>query len=273
MPVFFFALSQVNSVDITNAVLSFIILHFLIYPASNGYNCYMDNDETSIGGVEKPLKPTIQLYYFSIFFDIIGLALSLFISIHFLFLVLLYILASRAYSFKKIRLKKYPTIGFLTVILFQGGFTFWMIYSSIAVSPATLLHSTSIYPALLACSFLIAGVYPLTQIYQHDADVSNGDVTISYRLGKRGTFVFSAIMFLFANLFLYLYFDLINSITQFYILQIFFFPILIYFSIWFSKVFHDPKEASYKNTMRMNWIAATCMNCCFLFLLIIKDYL
>jgi 1,4-dihydroxy-2-naphthoate octaprenyltransferase len=42
MPVYFFALSQVNIIDIPKALLSFIILHLLIYPASNGYNCYMD---------------------------------------------------------------------------------------------------------------------------------------------------------------------------------------------------------------------------------------
>jgi hypothetical protein len=32
----------------------FIILHLLVYPASNGYNSYMDRDETPIGGLKNP---------------------------------------------------------------------------------------------------------------------------------------------------------------------------------------------------------------------------
>jgi 1,4-dihydroxy-2-naphthoate octaprenyltransferase len=39
----------------------------------------------------------------------------------------LYIGASKAYSYRGIRLKQYPVIGYLTVI-FPGAFTFWLVY-------------------------------------------------------------------------------------------------------------------------------------------------
>src|ERR1700722_7503517 len=119
MPVYWFALGQVGEKDIFSAIIIFIILHLLIYPASNGYNSFMDRDETSIGGLKNPSQPTRQLFYTTVTMDIIAIILSCLVSIYFLVGILAYILASRAYSYRKIRLKKYPVIGYLTVIIFQ----------------------------------------------------------------------------------------------------------------------------------------------------------
>src|SRR6186713_3196159 len=75
-PIYFFALAQVPTINWTNAVLIFFILHFLIYPASNGY---MDRDTESIGGLEKPPPPSRQLFMVTIVLDCIGIVLSLII--------------------------------------------------------------------------------------------------------------------------------------------------------------------------------------------------
>jgi 1,4-dihydroxy-2-naphthoate polyprenyltransferase len=261
MPVFMFALSQCQSINLFAAVLVFLILHLFIYPASNGYNSYMDQDETSIGGLENPPKPTKELFYISMAFDIIGLLLALLVSQTFFIAVLTYTLVSRAYSFKGIRLKKYPILGFLTVIFFQGGFTFWMVQTGVNQFPFEFNTVTLL--ALFGSSFLIAGVYPLTQVYQHEADVKSGDYTISYRLGIRGTFYFTACMFLLANVCLYFYFKELGNTEHFLVFQLFLLPVVIYFVTWFLKVFKDAKEASFKNTMTMNLIASLCMNFCF----------
>ena len=268
MPVFFFSLSQVVEINWINAILCFFVLHLFIYPASNGYNSYMDQDETSIGGLEHPPKPTKTLFYTSVLFDIIGLSLSLFISFQFFICIALYILASRAYSFKGIRLKKFPLLGFLTVVLFQGGFIFWMVCA--AVSAVPIVIGNVLMMALIGCSFLIAGIYPLTQVYQHEADSLSGDFTISYKLGISGTFMFSAIMFIIANILFYFYFDGIHKINHFIYFQLFLFPVVIYFSNWFYKITKDKSQASFKNTMNMNFIAAIAMNCCFIVLLILN---
>ncbi|MBA2611603.1 MAG: UbiA prenyltransferase family protein [Bacteroidetes bacterium] len=268
MPVFFLALSQVPEVNWTNAILCFFILHLFIYPSSNGYNSYMDQDVTSIGGLEHPPKPTKKLFYTSIIFDVMGLSLSLFINIQFFIYVALYIIASRAYSFKGIRLKKFAIAGFLTVVFFQGAFTFWMVYS--AISNYAIALDNILLMALIGCSFLIGGIYPLTQVYQHDADSLSGDFTISYKLGINGTFIFSAIMFVIANFFFYFYFDGIDKIKHFIYLQLFLFPVIVYFLIWFYKVIKNKNQASFKNMMNMNFIAATAMNVCFILLLILN---
>jgi len=268
MPVFLFSLSQINDINWMNAFICFFVLHLFIYPSSNGYNSYMDQDETSIGGLEHPPKPTKKLFYTSILFDIIGLGLSLFVSFYFFICIALYILASRAYSYRAIRLKKFPIMGFLTVVFFQGAFTFWMVYYSI--SKNTIELNNTLILALAGCSFLIAGVYPLTQVYQHEADKLSGDITISYKLGINGTFIFTAIMFLIANGIFYCYFNSIDKIAYFILFQFFLFPVIIYFLFWFKKVLKDKNQASFKNTMRMNLIASTCMNLCFIVLLILN---
>ena len=80
MPVFWFALSQIISINWVNAGLAFFILHFLVYPASNGYNSFMDRDTGSIGGIEKPMEATPQLFHTTIVMNILAILLSLLIS-------------------------------------------------------------------------------------------------------------------------------------------------------------------------------------------------
>lgn len=266
MPVFWLALSQAENINWVNAVVCFVVLHLCIYPASNGYNSYMDQDETSIGGLEHPPKPTKQLFYAALLLDVLGLTLAYFVGLSFLFCVLAYVVASRAYSFKGIRLKKYPILGFLTVVIFQGGFTFWMVYSAVGNS----VFNISLVSILLACSFLIGGVYPLTQVYQHEADKASGDITISYMLGIKGTFVFAALMFVIANGLFFMHFYSLEKVMYFFVIQLCLVPVTHFFFTWFKGVLKDKTEANFKNTMRMNLIASVCMNLCFIVLLSLK---
>lgn len=271
MPLFLLALSQAENVSLFKTIISFIIIHLLIYPASNGYNSYVDRDEDSIGGIEKPPMPTEKLFYVTLSLDCLALILAAsLVSLQFSFCLGLYIAASRAYSSRQIRLKKYAIPGFLIVVFFQGAFTYYMSMAGITGS-ALPLDRSAVF-VLLGCSFQIAGAYPLTQIYQHKQDLRDGVVTLSYRLGYRGTFGFCAFMFALCNIFYYLYFAQKNSGTVFFIIQLFFLPIVIYFCYWFNLVTRDTAGADFKNTMRMNRIAAICMNSCFLVLIIIRYF-
>jgi 1,4-dihydroxy-2-naphthoate octaprenyltransferase len=265
MPVFVLSLSQVQSPSFYTSFIVFLIIHVLVYPASNGYNSYIDKDESPIGGLEKPPLPTKQLFYLTLCLDFLAVFLALIlISYLFSFSLLLYILASRAYSSKQIRLKKYPFVGFLTVFIFQGAFTFYM--CTIGLTGGAFTFNQANLLILCACSFQIAGAYPLTQVYQHKEDYEAGVITLSYKLGYLGTFVFTALMFAVCTIFYYFYFEAIHKPEHFLILQLFFGPIVIYFAFWFMKVLKSKSEANFKNTMRMNFIAACCMNACFFIL-------
>lgn len=266
LPVYLFALTQLVHINWTRAALVFVILHLLVYPASNGYNSYMDRDETPIGGVQHPLQPTRQLFYFTLLLDVVALAASLFISLYFTAGLLLYILASRAYSYRGIRLKQYPVAGYLTVLIFQGACTFWLVYHG---SSETLRTNFPV-SGMLAASFLIGGFYPLTQIYQHQADKADGVETLSYLLGYRGTFVFCAAVYSLAMILLgYTFFSSLLFV-QFFVLLIFFLPILVYFLWWATRVWKDTGAADFKHTMRMNVLASTCTNLGFLTALILN---
>ena len=202
MPVYWFALSQVVRPNAGRALLIFILLHILIYPSSNGFNSYMDRDEGSIGGLKSPLRPTLQLLYASLIMDGLALLLGFFISIYFTLAAGLYILASRAYSARSVRLKKYPIAGYLTVIICQGALVFFMVYHG--TDPSLSLNAPTL--GMISASLLIGGFYPLTQIYQHAADAKDGVRTISALLGIRGTFKFCGIMYAIVFVFLAYFF-------------------------------------------------------------------
>jgi len=263
LPVYLFALSQVPSPNWGKSILIFLILHFLVYPSSNGYNSYMDRDEESIGGLANPLQPTRQLFITSIVMDIVAIAAGIFISPYFMAGIVLYILASRLYSYRGIRLKRFPVAGYLTVVIFQGAVTFWLVYHG-AHANQTLHVPVS---GMLASSLLIGGFYPLTQIYQHDADKKDGVVTISAALGYRGTFIFTGIVYALA--FMVLGYHFISSLEamQFFLVQICMLPVLVLFFRWAILVWKDTRNADFKHTMQINWVASTCTNLAFLILI------
>lgn len=268
MPVYWFALSQVENINTGDAVWVFVILHLLVYPASNGYNSYMDRDTESIGGIEKPLPPTKQLFYFTVIMDLLAIVMSYFISIYFLLGIVAYILASRAYSYRGIRLKKYPVIGYLTVVIFQGCLVFFLVTHGCSMEKTVQVP----FAAILCAGLLIGGFYPLTQIYQHKQDREDGVISISSLLGYKGTFIFTGIIYFLAVSCLAYY--LISGLQQayFFIMQLFFLPVLIYFFWWYKKVNANSSAANFKNTMRMNVLASLCSNFAFITLLILEKF-
>jgi 1,4-dihydroxy-2-naphthoate polyprenyltransferase len=262
-PLYFFALAQVPHIHVWHALLIFILLHLLIYPASNGYNSYMDRDTESIGGIEKPPPPSSQLYYVTIVLDLLAIGLGFLISPLFGLLLPLYIGASKAYSYRKIRLKQYPVIGYLTVIIFQGALTFWLVYYGSNADRTMYVP----WQGLVICALLIGGFYPLTQIYQHRQDKQDGVTTISYMLGYKGTFLFCAIIYSIAFSFMAQFFIHRQEQYKLGVVGIFFIPVVVYFSKWFIQVLKDNKAADFKHTMQMNWLAAACTNMAFIILL------
>ena len=260
LPVFAFAVCEAPALDIFRVLVVFSVLHLLVYPASNGYNSYMDRDTTPIGGLAAPPPPTRQLFWVTIIMDLLALSITTsLLGIKSAALLLLYIVTSRAYSYRGIRLKQYPFIGYLSVVLVQGCLTFWLVYATIQPNwPAEL----PILPMSIA-GLLIGGFYPLTQVYQHEADAADGVVTISRLLGIRGTFLFTALVYAVAAGLLTLHWWDEEDLLPILILHIGFLPVVILFFVWMRQVWLNPSEANHVNMMRMNWVASTCTNLIF----------
>lgn len=265
LPVYLFALSQLSQINWTDAFIAFVVLHLLVYPSSNGYNSYIDRDDSPIGGVEKPLQPTRQLFYITIIMDLLALAISTWLGWIFCLGIMLYILASRAYSSKTTRLKKYPFIGFFTVFIFQGMLVFLISYHAADPGKTTALP---IMPAIIA-GMLIGALYPLTQVYQHDADRKDGVTTISMVLGKKGSFIFSMALFLSATILLYQRFD--NGNTELFVLYlVIMLPVVLFFLYWMRLVWQDEQNADFRNSLRMNIVSTLCTTVFFITLIVLK---
>jgi len=268
LPVYLFALSILPDVNWSDAAIVFFVLHVLVFPSSNGYNSYMDRDVTPIGGLKNPSQPSKQLFYVTVMLDILAVFISLFVSFYFTAGIFLYILASRAYSYRGIRLKKFPFVGYLVVVIFQGALTFFVSYHG---SSESKLLDVPLLP-ILASMFLIGGYYPLTQIYQFEEDKKDGVETISMLLGKRGTFVFCGCIFAAATSLMFFTFYRKNQLGSFYIFLASMLPMVAFFLWWMIKVWKDEKQANFKNSFRMNVIASACTAICFLTLIILKGF-
>lgn len=228
----------------------------------------MDKDEASIGGIEKPLQPTKQLFTVSVLMDILSCLLALVISNTTFLLVVIYIIFSRLYSYRAIRLKRFPIIGFLTVILNQGGTVFYLVYH--AVSSNLTLNIP--FDGIIISTLLIGGFYPITQIYQHEQDAKDGVTTISMKLGKRGTFILCGLLYSIAFALLFRHFYLLHQMNSFIIVQILFAPVIVYFLYWFVLVWQDASKADFTHTMRMNWLASLVTNIAFIVLIFLNNH-
>jgi 1,4-dihydroxy-2-naphthoate polyprenyltransferase len=265
LPVYLFALSQVREINWYYAIAVFGILHLLVYPASNGYNSFMDRDESPVGGIKKPMQPTRQLFVFTMVMDILAVIVSFLLNPIFAAGVLVYIVASRAYSYRGIRLKQYPVTGFLTVFIMQGAAIFYITY---VATNAGKSFKVPLLPCIIS-SLLIGALYPLTQVYQHEEDKKDNVTTLSYVLGKKGSFLFSMFLFLLSTALLYILFNKENN-NYFFIYLAIVLPVAGFFIYWMRQVWKDGKAANFRNSFNMNIISTTCTTIFFITLIILK---
>lgn len=271
LPVYLFALSISRDVSLFPLVLVLLIIHFFLYPASNGYNSYFDKDKKSIGGLENPPEVSKELYYVSLFFDLVAILLGFLINWHFVLMLIIYGVVSKAYSHPSIRLKKHAFTGWFIAGLFQGFFTFIMVYIGINDIFLHQINSSEVFVAAALSSMLLWGSYPMTQVYQHEEDSERGDKTLSIKLGVLGTFYFTAGFFLLADFGFIWYYGSYYSVHAALLFQLFIIPMLIYFIYWFLKVYRLSESASYRSTMGLNSISATCLNAFFLLFFFLRS--
>lgn len=274
MPVYLFALAISPNFGESRLIWSFIIIHLLLYPASNAYNSYFDKDEKSIGGLKNPPPVSKGLYFTSLAFDLLAIVLGyLKINTLFAIMLLIYGLVSKAYSHPSVRLKKYPIAGWLTIGVFQGFFTFLMCYVGINGFELSNLNQPKVLIPALLTSIMLWGNYPMTQVYQHEEDTKHGDRTISLMLGIRGTFIFVQALFAVATICFLLYFLQYHSIHMGYAFLMAMAPVVVFFMYWFYLVWKDASRANFTFTMWLNFISSCCLNGFFIYLWVSSSHL
>ncbi len=268
MPVFWFGLSALReSFGWGRAAAVFVILHLLVYPASNGYNSFYDKDEDSIGGLKAPPQVTPELLHLVYLFDALALAGALLLGWQFAVLVVIYLLVSKAYSYEGIRLKKYPLLSTAVVVVFQGAFTFLLTQVGVGATQMQLFECNNLLLALVSTLFL-CGSYPLTQIYQHQEDARRGDRTLSLRLGIQGTFAFAAGGLLAGAGTMALAYWLRGEVRNLFIFLVATGPVVALFARWAWLAWHNPALANFEWTMRMNKVSSLCLTAAFIAMLL-----
>jgi 1,4-dihydroxy-2-naphthoate polyprenyltransferase len=270
MPVYMFALSQADQFIWPDAVAGFLILHFLLFPSTNGYNSYEDRDSSSIGGLKYPPRVSRNLFKVTLVMDFLAIGSGFWISFPFVMMTTLFIVMSRVYSFRQIRLKKYPVSAFIIVFIFQGGFVYLMASESITHVFKNHSFSYNHLICMLISSFFMGSMYPLTQIYQHESDRKDGIVSISAKLGYFGTFVFSGVLFALGTGLMCYYFLNIHQAGAILLFAIFIIPVVLRMAKWFNGVKSNPLNADYDHTMQMNRWSAWSMNLFFITLFVIN---
>ena len=257
-PIYLFAIASVR-VDPLRAWAVFGIFHFLLYPASNGFNSYFDRDEGPIGGLDSPPPVTRGLLVLALVLDAAALLAAALLGPIAAVAVLCYGTSSKLYSWDRTRLKARPYTSWLMVGLGQGGFSFLAMAAASSAEGLRGLGPAAWLCAPLQALFLL-GVFPLTQVYQHEEDAKRGDLTISRVLGVRGTFLLSgaflglagagisAWLFAFASPAWAAGFLASESATAFYFLR------------WARRCYNDPAAADFRSAMAMNAIAAGSLN-------------
>jgi 1,4-dihydroxy-2-naphthoate octaprenyltransferase len=90
-------------------------------------------------------------------------------------------------------------------------------------------------------------------------------------LGLRGTFVFCGIMYSLAMGLMAWVFHNTGQMRDFFIIATLLMPVVLYFLHWARKVWTDPLQANFNNTMRMNIVASLCTSIAFLFVIIMRS--
>jgi 1,4-dihydroxy-2-naphthoate octaprenyltransferase len=246
----------------------FITIHLFLYPSSNGYNSYFDRDEQSIGGLKNPPKVTKELWYLILLFDFLSILSATFVSFPFAFMAFVYLMVSKAYSYDKIRLKKFPIIGALTVVIFQGFWTYLMVQVGVSTSSG-IFYRENFLLAVVSSLFLL-GSYPITQIYQHEEDSKHGDRSLSLLLGVKGTFLFSSLAFLVASvLLIYVLLQALylNFIIVYLVAML---PVNIYFFKWYSDYRKGKPVITFERTMKLNILSSLLLSAAFITMLLLK---
>jgi len=261
LPIFLFGL-VVGHVEVWRAWAGFFIIHFLLYPASHAFNTWYDRDEQAIGLLETPPPVHRTLVWAAWILDALALGSAWFLGWVFFVCLTLYTLGSKLYSWKVTRLKRRPLAGWLGVGIVQGALTYVGVVQGLG-APREWTDPLVWGGAITAALFLW-GVYPMTQIYQHEEDARHGDMTISRFVGIRGTFVLSAVFLALAVGAFVTLFVLSRGWPTAWLFVGLQTPTLVYFLWWGWRVWKDPTKADFRRTMGLNLLASGLMNLFFL---------
>jgi 4-hydroxybenzoate polyprenyltransferase len=172
--------------------LAFFLVHLALYPGANAFNSAYDRDRGPIGGLARPPAVPPGLALWSTWLQAVGAALAPIVGFGFAAGYVMIWGMSAAYSHPRTRWKRSPLASTATVVAGQGGIGFWLGWSASGAESRWAEWGAPDGWALVATCSIVAALWPLTQVYQMDADRARLDRTLASVLGPRGTLAWSA---------------------------------------------------------------------------------
>lgn len=174
--------------------LGFLLVHLALYPGANAFNSAFDRDTGPIGGLARPPAVPAGLARWSAWLQAAGAALAPIVGLAFTAGYLSLWGIFTAYSHPRTRWKRSPTASTAAIVAGQGGIGFWLGWSASGTGAAIRAAEWAAADAwaLVAAAAVVAALYPLTQVYQLEADRARRDRTLASVLGPRGTLAWSA---------------------------------------------------------------------------------
>jgi 1,4-dihydroxy-2-naphthoate octaprenyltransferase len=254
LPLFLFVISQTHDLNWLHTGLFFVIIQVLIHPANqlqtaNANMIFSDNKSDISKQGKKLISTSMSMNSVAVVLSLLIISLEVGVG------VLVYLLLSKLHNNNPIRLRKYAIISILLTMSMQGVLLF--VLTQYATGKLMLI--TNVF-AIQACAFFVGFVYPLTQIHTHTDDLKRGDLTISIRLGLKGTFALSLVMFLIAISFMGLHFYNTRNVFHFYLFLFFLSPVAAYFFWWRKNTRLEPLVANYRFTQLFVMINTICMS-------------
>jgi 1,4-dihydroxy-2-naphthoate octaprenyltransferase len=184
-----------------HVLAAYLIIHILLYGGMNAFNSYYDRDDGPIGSLLEPPPIDRTVLIVALIAKAAALLMGLILDLRFGLLVGLGVIFSVAYSHPRWRWKERPLYAAIFVFVGQGVLgVLWGWAAATSVEGA--LGALAIHwprdglkiLAVLSAACWTLGFYPLTGVYQIDADGQRGIQTLAVALGLTGCFVFTAIV-------------------------------------------------------------------------------
>jgi 4-hydroxybenzoate polyprenyltransferase len=171
------------ALDVRTFAAQFLVVHLLLNGGVTAYNSFFDDDDGPIGGLEHPPKLAPWSHWASIVVQLIGLALSLPLGPAYAAIYLVTMLLSVLYSSKRFRWKGHPLLSLVAVGIGTGTNTFLLGYLAARSGGAP---EPEIFVAAIGVASMLLSLYPVSQIFQRDADRLRSDRTFAIAFGVSG---------------------------------------------------------------------------------------
>ncbi len=171
-----------NAVYWPRFAVQFFNVHVLLFGGATAFNSFWDKDEGPIGGLRHPPKMEPWMHGASLAMQGVGLLVALSAGRAFAVIFAVSAVCFWLYSAPAARWKGKPFLSFVAIGVSTGVASLLMGKLAAESSPLGPYD----YMASVGVAAVLLSLYPVSQLYQLDADRQRGDSTFAVRYGLHG---------------------------------------------------------------------------------------